>query len=626
MRYLILVMLVFLLSTQSHAAILVFSPNGTYVTKTTLSTAATAADVAGKTVVVTSALSAVQSNISSATVHAWPSDRALRFESGGSIANTTKFHFADGNNFTSYVGHVFKGAGIITGIKKPIPQYWGAIADDAIDDSTAIQLALDCADSSGGGGIVQPPPGTYLVNTPLVIYNGTNLIGDSKSKVVFRKDSTTTKAVTIYTTTFNIYYENAGVLPSDINAILCLTGTGGRFTGTVSGITFEGTLSTTSHESQKVELGIVSLGSIGDAKITGNVINTVKYGLLLQTSFASEISGNRINECLYGFGSDSTSTSMTIFGNLVNDCRSYGFYFRALYYSKVFGNAVDYLNRRDWYPDTTVLSQAYVVRSCTGSSFTNNGVESSFGRHWTLLTNNAILVEGNVSIGIKSDYTGSERIAWIYTDNYLQNSSIRNNSVSDYVIADLLTGGADANKHHNFYFEGLTYHSSNIFENNMVRQTSSGVGVEAGWLNNSPDRLLNYANSGRSTYTMSPTISAVIPGDLSVTYNAGNSHYSTFDGQLVHVFGCFDVTVVHTTASGFLIVAAFPANGAILWKVGITGVDGGSGLTKKLANFRMNASAGTGLFFDENDDTVAITDIPTGTTIQIFYDGWYSQI
>jgi len=74
------------------AAILVSMPNGVYITKSTLSQAVTSADTINKTVVVTSALSAVQSNISSATTTGtWPSNRALRVEMGGSINPTTKF-------------------------------------------------------------------------------------------------------------------------------------------------------------------------------------------------------------------------------------------------------------------------------------------------------------------------------------------------------------------------------------------------------------------------------------------------------------------------------------------------------------------------------------------------------
>lgn len=79
------------ISAYAAAAILVLQPSGAYTTKQTLSAAATSADTANRTVIITSALSAVQSNISSATVHQWPADRMLKIVQGGSIANTTIF-------------------------------------------------------------------------------------------------------------------------------------------------------------------------------------------------------------------------------------------------------------------------------------------------------------------------------------------------------------------------------------------------------------------------------------------------------------------------------------------------------------------------------------------------------
>lgn len=83
-----------LVSASAYSAILVLSSAGTYSTKTSLSDAATAADAAGRTVMVTSVLTAVQSNISSSTIHGWPTDRALKVEMGGSINPTTTFRYS----------------------------------------------------------------------------------------------------------------------------------------------------------------------------------------------------------------------------------------------------------------------------------------------------------------------------------------------------------------------------------------------------------------------------------------------------------------------------------------------------------------------------------------------------
>ncbi|KAB0668930.1 hypothetical protein F6V30_13920 [Oryzomonas sagensis] len=106
--------LLFLLGLVGYAnsSVTVLRPNGINTTKPDLATAATSADCAGKTVVVTSPLSAVQSNISSATVHGWPSDRTLEFRDGGSIGNTTKFVYS-GDTSQWPTRQLFTGSGTV---------------------------------------------------------------------------------------------------------------------------------------------------------------------------------------------------------------------------------------------------------------------------------------------------------------------------------------------------------------------------------------------------------------------------------------------------------------------------------------------------------------------------------
>jgi parallel beta-helix repeat protein len=86
---------------NSQAAILVFSPNGTYVTKaTTLAAAAISADVAGKTVQVTSSQSV-------STAISWPANTNLIIDRGVTITTTQPITF--GANVT------VSGGGTITG-------------------------------------------------------------------------------------------------------------------------------------------------------------------------------------------------------------------------------------------------------------------------------------------------------------------------------------------------------------------------------------------------------------------------------------------------------------------------------------------------------------------------------
>jgi len=87
--------------------VLVLSPNGEYTKLATLEEARTSPFVAGKTVVVTTPLTEAQSNITAA----WPADRALKIEKGGSIANSTAFSINGPFSAGNY--QVFAGSGSV---------------------------------------------------------------------------------------------------------------------------------------------------------------------------------------------------------------------------------------------------------------------------------------------------------------------------------------------------------------------------------------------------------------------------------------------------------------------------------------------------------------------------------
>ena len=145
--------------SQTHAAVLVFSPNGTYTTKTDLSTASTATDAVGKAVVVTSALTFT--SMSTAT-GAWPADRKLKIEKGGSINTSHTFRIKGPFEAGAYqvftgTGQVSFGAGMVTDIS---PHWFGT-------GTAAVQKALDAAHASALlAGSSSSDPKLFTVRVP----------------------------------------------------------------------------------------------------------------------------------------------------------------------------------------------------------------------------------------------------------------------------------------------------------------------------------------------------------------------------------------------------------------------------------------------------------------------------
>lgn len=162
MKRLLFLILLLIFSTQVQAGVLVFSPNGTFTAKTTLTAASTAADVVGKKVVVTSAQT-LSSNLT------WPSDRALAFERGGvvtiatGVTLTIPFMPQAGN----YQIFNCQGTGkVVFTNGADIPLKWfGATGDGTTDDASTIQAAITSASASRLP--ISVPAGKYVIKSTL---------------------------------------------------------------------------------------------------------------------------------------------------------------------------------------------------------------------------------------------------------------------------------------------------------------------------------------------------------------------------------------------------------------------------------------------------------------------------
>lgn len=492
----------------------------------------------------------------------------------------------------------------------------------AADNITPIQNAISVL-SANGGGTVYIPSGIYLGPDGLVLPRWVSLLGESRESVVVRKTSANTKTVTVSAGSLVVYNNNP--LPSAINAVVVLVGSSGRYNGSISDITLEGTYATIgNYESQVVEFGVVSVGSVSDFSLERTYINSVQYGLILPTVFASLVQNNRISECLQAVGIDD-GTSLTYTSNYANNCRD-GHFIRGLKYSFGKANAADYTNDPAKYPDRTKVRFAYRLRSLVGCDFSNNGNEQTWGRSLWLETLDNCNVKYNVTIGVGSDYTGADHIAVLYSDGVLRECDIVGNIGYDVKAGGLIYGGANASKHHNMYFETTAFVKETTVRGNIVRAGLTGLPVEAGWGNNNPSNWINSTTSADVAQTFNPTLAANSTGDLVITYGSDNKHYRHDVGSLYHVFGCFDATFTYTTAGSYLIFQGFPENQSIPWRIQVTGVDNDAALAKKLGSFVLNASQGNGISFDENGSPFNITDIPSGTRLRIYYDGWYSKV
>ena len=144
-------------------SIIAFSQNGKFITKTSLATAASDSDCAGKTIVVTS-----PQVITTAIV--WPTDRELKFEKGGYLT--------------------FTGSGAITGLTEVQPEWFGLNTTPGTTDmTTAVQAAINTKAN------VKFNATTYLVGTlsiPETDNNGAIICGAGIGKTILKSNAANT--------------------------------------------------------------------------------------------------------------------------------------------------------------------------------------------------------------------------------------------------------------------------------------------------------------------------------------------------------------------------------------------------------------------------------------------------
>lgn len=179
-----------LLCSITNAAILVQSPKGALIPKTTLAAAVAAADAAGKTIVVTSAIT-----VDDVTI---PATIALEIRKGGIITVNSGKTLSIKGPFKAGHYQVFTCANSTSSVMfygtsgtEVIPDWWGAVGDNLTDSTDAliacfesVRAAQDTvnkgslSDNRDGAAVIRIPRGVYLTSRSLPLFCGVHLKGN----------------------------------------------------------------------------------------------------------------------------------------------------------------------------------------------------------------------------------------------------------------------------------------------------------------------------------------------------------------------------------------------------------------------------------------------------------------
>lgn len=502
---------------------------------------------------------------------------------------------------------------------------FGAKGDGVSDDTNAIKLALAVA--SVNKLKVNLPEGRYRVRETLTIPEGVSLVGAGRECTEVLKYTDNTVSVKVTAPALAGGY--TGVLPSNMNAVICLgDAASSRWSGTLKGVSLKGLKD--GYEGQVVEFGIVNAGVVSDATIEDVYVYDCQYAAVLPVIFASQVNNIRFTGCLKGFFiNNATSTHFST--NYSNSCRDYGYWLRDMKYCNISANACDLLNREDHFPDRTRHCYGYVIESMLGCVVSGNGQEGTLGTNWRLGNFDHSSFTNNTSIRLGSDYTGEDEIAWLDINGVVRNSTIENNFSYAYNAKGLIFGGASGNKHHNIKIDALQYFNANI-RNNVVRDSRNGTPDEAGWGNNITKGVANVAAKMRPDRTYlkddagAPTLQVQSGGSAVFTYGDNTVHHVHYEGDFVHIFGLFEVTITNVSGtSQFISVRGFPVAKDYAY-IGISGVNNGDlgfqdGWIPK--SFRMDKGLDGGSMFTSSEKSLRIDKVIAGKKLFISYDGWY---
>jgi len=215
----------------------------------------------------------------------------LKFANGGYITVATGQTLTIEGTVTAPDNQIFAGSGTVTGLKRAIPEWFGAVYDGTTDDYTAIQAALNASK------YVEFAKGrTYATDTPLAPQTGSVLVVDGTIKAIAA------------TWTGEGVIEYDGASGASLMQDCILTGSGSIDANSVADY------------GVYVKLGRrinINIAKVEKATVTGILMGQTGAA---ETSYECHINGTLVNNAS---GTDNGATSVGILYNNCSDSKVY---------------------------------------------------------------------------------------------------------------------------------------------------------------------------------------------------------------------------------------------------------------------------------------------------------------
>lgn len=401
---------------------------------------------------------------------------------------------------------------------------FGAVGDDATDNSTTIETAMAWM-AANGGGTLYVPPGIYRHSLPIKHRDGIRFIGASKYDTVFKKTGAGTISIGAPANGDLVCLRTTGATAKmsdgagNVNCSLWMDAPIRQVGSEIAYMQFTST--GTSVATSNTRLGIAGIGASETSIHDCDFQFFQLAGFVLPVFFASVFYNNHAFRCGKGFAIEN-GPALAYFSNYAIYCQWHGHYLRDVSYSSVKNNACDGLNNvsnAPDYTDRTVDSIAYVLDACRGIDFGPNGTEQCFGTQ--LLIDSCVDVDGPgmVGIGPCSSYTGANQVALVYIKSLAHSVTVNGRFERGGVTA--LQGAAVAGQHHDFYVNVASENQGFRFGQWKTCNTKYDV-PSAIFGNTVPTYLRPLKQPSKFSGEFAPVLNMVSGTGVAITYGANN--------------------------------------------------------------------------------------------------------